>query len=103
MFKLIKYHLKHRGHMKIVKILILLAHNPNSPDEDTPNSLSSVQKLSKSCLWTDIHSSNAKIKDGGETPIYWAAWKVNTEIFIILAPRTDNPNASDKDRYIPNN
>ena len=54
MFKLIKYHLKHRGHMKIVKILILLAHNPNSPDEDTPNSLSSVQKLSKSCLWTDI-------------------------------------------------
>ena len=51
----------------------------------------------------DRYSSNAKIKDGGETPIYWAAWKVNTEIVIILAPRTDNPNASDKDRYIPNN
>ena len=51
----------------------------------------------------DRYSSNAKIKDGGETPIYWAAWKVNKEIVIILAPRTDNPNASDKDRYIPNN
>ena len=41
----------------------------------------------------DRYSSNAKIKDGGETPIYWAAWKGNTEIVKILAPLTDNPNA----------
>ena len=29
----------------------------------------------------------------GRTPIYWAAWKGNTEIVKILAPVTDNPNS----------
>ena len=69
--------------MKIVKILII--------------------QICQNLVPLDRYSSNAKIKDGGETTIYWAAWKGNTEVVIILAPRTYNPNASDKDRYIPNN
>ena len=68
-----------------------------------PKSIFVLHEFLDSSISLDRYSSNAKIKDGGETPIYWAAWKGNTEIVIILAPRIDNPNASDKDRYLPNN
>ena len=55
----------HYRYIEIVKILALLADNPNPPDFY------------------------------GDTPIIIAAWDGHTEMVKILAPLTENPNAPD--------
>ena len=60
------------GHTKIVKMLVPMANNSNSPEK------------------MKIH-----------TPIYWAAYFGHTEIVRILAPLADNPNAPNSNGWTP--
>ena len=93
-----------KGNEEIIKVLLPLTHNPNTPlgrptsawvgpllppiSMATINGHANIVKL----LAHLVDAPNV-IPNSNETNIYWAAFLGHTEIIKILAPLTQNPNA----------